>query len=278
MPTPIERLEEVATGPGSAAVWWLGQSGFIVRAAGTTVLLDPFLSPHAGRAYESALRPSEASGVDLVLCSHEHVDHFDGKAAPGIASAAPGAVFVVPTPIVDMVTEVGIGADRAVGIQPDRAVEIHGITIHAVPAMHGVTMEDAYGFGRSLSGGLIRFVGFVLELGELRLYHAGDTIHYDGMAPLLREHAIDVAMLPINGRDPEREARDIVGNLSAREAAWLAAEVGAGILIPMHHDLFPHNRGYPEHVVQSVREEHPGPAVLVPERDTPFVLTGVRAP
>ncbi len=276
MPTPIQRLQDVPTGAGSAAVWWLGQSGFIVHVAGTTMLLDPFLAPHEGRAYQSALLPDEASGVDLILCSHEHIDHFDAESAPAIATASPNAVFVVPTPIVDMVTEVGVAPDRVIGVQPDGVVDVHGASIRAVPAMHGVTMEDAYGFGQALSGGLIRFVGFVVDLGGLRLYHAGDTIHYEGMVPLLRGSEVDVAMLPINGRDPEREARGIVGNLSEREAAWLGAEIGAGVLIPMHHDLFPRNRGYPEHVVESVREEHPGPAVLVPRRDTPFVLTGVR--
>ena len=276
MPTPIERLQQIEIGPASAAVWWLGQSGFIVRGGGATILLDPFLSPHEGRAYESALAPEDAAGVDLVLCSHEHVDHFDADSAPGIAAASPAAVFVVPTPIVDMVTEVVIPADRVVGVQPGETTELRGVTIRPVPAMHGVTMEDAYGFGEALSGGLIRFVGFVVDLGGLRLYHAGDTIHYEGMVPTLRELAVDVAMLPVNGRDPERESRDIVGNLSEREAAWLAAEIEAHVLIPMHHDLFPYNRGHPEHVVQSARDEHPGASVLVPHRDRPFVLSAVR--
>jgi L-ascorbate metabolism protein UlaG (beta-lactamase superfamily) len=276
MPSPLERLCEVDIRPGTVAVCWLGQAGFIVRGNGGTALLDPFLAPHEGRLYESALTPTDATGIDVVLCSHEHVDHFDAASAPAIAKASPGAVFVVPTPIVDMVTEVGVSADRVVGLQPGGTAEIAGLSIRAVPAMHGVTMEDAYGFGEDLSGGLVRFLGYVVETAGLRLYHAGDTIHYDGMQTRLRELAVDVAMLPINGRDPEREARGIVGNLSEREAAWLAAEIGAGIVIPMHHDLFAGNRGYPEHLVQSAREDHPGAAVLVPQRDTPFVLAAGR--
>jgi L-ascorbate metabolism protein UlaG (beta-lactamase superfamily) len=275
--TPLDRIREVPTGPARLALCWLGQAGFIVRGSDTTALIDPFLAPHDGRLYESGLPPAAATGVDVVLCTHEHVDHFDADSAPAITTASPGAVFVVPSPIADMVAEAGVPPERVLGVQPGDPVEVGGLRVRAVPAMHGVTMEDAYGFGESLSAGQVRFVGYVVELEGVRLYHAGDTIHYDGMQARLRELAPDVAMLPINGRDPEREARGIVGNLSEREAAWLAGEIGAGLLIPMHHDLFARNRGYPAHVVESVERDHPGTAVLVPVRDEPFVVAPARS-
>ena len=177
----LDQLRELPTGPGRLAALWLGQSGFALSGgAGEVALVDPFLSPHEGRRYESGLAASAAAGLDLVLCSHEHLDHFDAEAAPMIARSSPGAVFVVPTPIVDMVTEVGIAADRVVGMQPGESLELAGFRISAVAARHGVTPEDAYDFGEKLSGGLVRFLGFVLESGGVRLYHAGDTIHYEG--------------------------------------------------------------------------------------------------
>lgn len=275
--TPLERLNELTPPAGSVGLAWIGQSGFVVRGAGATALVDPFLSPYEGRRYESSVVPEATGGVDLVLCTHEHVDHFDAASAPAIARTSPQAVFVVPTPIVDMVTEVGIAPDRVVGLQPGHPSTIADVAVQAVPAMHGVTMADAYGFGEELSDGLIRFLGYVFDIGGVRLYHAGDTIHYTGMQDRLRELAIDVAMLPINGRDPEREARDIVGNLSEREAAWLAGEIGAEVLLPMHYDLFSHNRGYPAHVVESVERDHLPTAVLVPARDVPFVFATARS-
>src|SRR5439155_16792223 len=101
--TPLDRIKEIQPGAGRIALCWLGQAGFIVRGSGATALIDPFLAPYEGRLYESALPPAAAAGVDLVLCTHEHVDHFDADSAPAIAQASPGAVFVVPSPIVDMV-------------------------------------------------------------------------------------------------------------------------------------------------------------------------------
>lgn len=268
---PLARLRDLQVPEGGAALCWLGQSGFILRARGATALLDPFLSPYEGRRYESALAAHRAEGVDVVLCSHEHLDHFDAVSAPAIAAASPQAVFVVPSPIVDMVTEVGIPADRVLGMQPGETLEVGGLRIRAVAARHGVTMEDAYGFGEELSGGLVRFLGYVVDAAGVRLYHAGDTIHYPGMEDTLRELRIDLAMLPINGRDPEREARGIVGNLTEREAAWLAREIGAGVLVPMHHDLFPHNLGDPAHLVAWAGREEPEVPVLLPRRDHPVV-------
>jgi L-ascorbate 6-phosphate lactonase len=110
----------------------------------------------------------------------------------------------------------------------------------------------------------VRFLGYVLAIGGLRVYHA-DTIHYAGMEATLADASVDVALLPINGRDPEREA------------AWLAGALGAELVIPMHHDLFPRNRGYPARLVESVERDYPGVHVLVPTREAPFVLRSAGA-
>ena len=272
MTTPLDRLRQVPPGQGRAALSWFGQAGFAVSANDRIALIDPFFSPHEARLYEASMPPSSATGVDVVICTHEHLDHFDAEAAPAIAAASPGAVFVVPAPIVDQVTEVGIAGDRVLGVQPGEVHEVGGFTVGAVPACHAVTMGDAYGFGEALSGGLVRFLGYVVDAAGVRLYHAGDTIHFDGMETTVRSFAPDVALLPVNGRHAEREARGIPGNLNEREAAWLAAEIGADTLIPMHHDMFRGNLGSAAAVVEAAEQEARSMSVLVPPRDEPFVV------
>ena len=271
--TSIDRLTNLRLNDGQAALSWFGQASFAARGGGITVLLDPFLSPYDGRLHDSPLAPDECVGIDVVFCSHEHVDHLDVPSIEPIATASPGAVFVVPSPIVDMVTEAGVPSDRVVGMQPGGSMEIGDLTVRAVPACHGVTMDDAYGFGEDLSGGLVRFLGFVIDLGGVRIYHAGDTIHFDGMEETLAPLEIDVALLPINGRDAERERRGIVGNLDHREAAWLGSRIDAGLLVPMHYDLFARNLGFPGALVETAGREFPDVPVLVPARDRPFVCT-----
>jgi L-ascorbate 6-phosphate lactonase len=268
-------LADIRLPDGSVALWWFGQAGFTLRAGAATVLLDPFISPYKGRLVPPPFLPRQAGGVDLVLCSHEHLDHLDTDGLPGIAAASPGARFVVPRPIVDQVVGLGVAAERVLGAQPGEPLQLGAVTVHPVPACHGINVADAYSFGQELSGGLYRYLGFVVDAGGVRVYHAGDTIAYEGMADRLRALRPQVALLPINGRDAAREADNIVGNMDHREAAHLAAAIGAELLVPMHHDLFAENLGYPAHLVDVVEREHPGLPVLVPGRQRPFVWSSV---
>ena len=68
-------------------------------------------------------------------------------------------------------------------------------------------VTDAYSHGLPGDGDGVRYLGYVLDTPDGRVYHAGDTLRWDGQAELLRRHRVDLALLPINGRDAEREAR-----------------------------------------------------------------------
>jgi L-ascorbate metabolism protein UlaG (beta-lactamase superfamily) len=58
------------------------------------------------------------------------------------------------------------------------------------------------------------------------------------MVEILKPFKIDLALLPINGNDPSRK---VAGNLDAKEAAQLAKDIGARIVIPCHYDMFTFN-------------------------------------
>ena len=270
--SPTVALRALDLAPGTIALWWLGQAGFAVRAGGLVILLDPFLAPMP----ERVSAPEDAVGVDLVACSHEHYDHLDLASLPRVARASPDARFVVPRPLVDAVAAAGVPRERLIGAQPDERIRLDGVTLHPVPARHGVGMADAYTFGRELSGGLYRYLGYVLDDGVARVYHAGDTIVYDGQAERLRALRADVALLPINGRDHFREAAGVVGNMDHREAARLADDAGVDVLVPMHYDTFPQNLGFPAHLVDVVRRHHPSVSVLIPSRDRPVLYAKAR--
>ena len=85
-----------------------------------------------------------------------------------------------------------------VGLAIGEHVDVGPFRIEAVPAAHEALDPQ--------------FVGYVVRCGPWTLYHSGDTVRYEGMADVLRPHAVDVALLPINGRAPERR---VAGNLDA---------------------------------------------------------------
>lgn len=258
---------------GQVALWWLGQSGFGLRGNAANLLVDPFIADHPDRLFPPPFRPDQVGGLDAVAVTHDHLDHLDEESLPGLAEASPDARFVVPEPLVERVAELGIPAERVDGVQPERPLELNGLTIHAVPASHGDDLNDGYGFGLERSDGLYRYLGYVFDLGGVHVYHAGDTIPYEGMEKRLRDLRVDVALLPINGRDAHREELGIVGNLDEEEAANLAAAIGADLLVPMHYDMFAANPGSPEKLVGLARRKHPDLQVLIASRARRFVYT-----
>jgi L-ascorbate metabolism protein UlaG (beta-lactamase superfamily) len=129
-------------------------------------------------------------------------------------------------------------SDECILVPTDDTPQTFGpLTFTAIPAAH-------YGLDRDAEGGF-QYLGYILRLNGVTLYHAGDTILYDGLVERLQKHAIDIACLPVNGRDGWRERRGMIGNLDGREAAELAAATSADVLIPMHNDMFAANHVSP---------------------------------
>jgi L-ascorbate metabolism protein UlaG (beta-lactamase superfamily) len=79
------------------------------------------------------------------------------------------------------------------------------------------------------------------------------------MAEKLRPFAVDVALLPINSRAPERR---VAGNLSGPEAAQLAHDIGAKLAIPCHFEMFEFNTATPDAFVEACRRLGQGFRIL----------------
>jgi L-ascorbate metabolism protein UlaG (beta-lactamase superfamily) len=258
------------TDQSGVTLTWLGQAGFLLRSAEATVLVDAFLSDLPGRRTPPPVHPSELTDVDVILCSHEHIDHLDGPTVVAVAEASPNARVVVPAPVFDQVVGHGVSADRVFpAVAGEPAVGL-AVPMWPIPAQHGVEVTDAYNFGHSRSNGGTRYLGYVVELAGVRIYHAGDTLWWPGLEQTLRDLAVRVMLLPINGRDPVREAANLVGNMDHREAALLADAVGADLLVPMHWEMFAGNRGYPDHLVAIVERLDLDVAVMIPRVGRPF--------
>jgi len=231
-------LADVRRADAGLHLWWIGQSGFLVAYDGRHLLMDPYLSDALTRKYantdkphvrmtERVIDPARLGFVDVVTASHAHTDHLDADTL----RALPNARLVAPAAHRDLAAE---RAGRApLAIDDGDTVTVAAFTITAVPAAHEAIERD--GEGRMLH------LGYVVRCGPHAIYHAGDTVRYAGMAE--RIGRVDVALLPINGRAPERR---VAGNMDGAEAAALAHEIGAGMAVPMHFEMFAFNTEPPD--------------------------------
>jgi L-ascorbate metabolism protein UlaG (beta-lactamase superfamily) len=179
---------------------------------------------------EHPVAPAELTGVDLVLCSHKHTDHMDPETLNPLVGANPGAAVGVPEALVHHAEKMGLPSRRLFGLDDGWTCERAGFRVRALPSAHEGLDRDSV--GRHL------YLGFVIEADGVRLYHSGDGVVYEGLAEDLGSEPLDVAFLPINGRDP---ARGVPGNMTAAEAVDLAGLVRPRWVVPHHYDMFTFN-------------------------------------
>lgn len=245
-----ERIAARTIPAGAVGVWWLGQASLVLKLAGRTIYVDPYLGPSAQRLMPPAFTPEQVTDADLVLLTHDHLDHIDPATLPGIALASPGARFVTPHPTVERVAEL-IGDDaRIVAATAGAALDLGGLTLTPIAAKHEEFDEDpARGFP---------YLGYVIQAEGLTIYNAGDTIPYPGLVESLQGFAIDLAFIPINGRDFFRTSVGTIGNCDYREAAELAALLAVDTVVPVHYGMFAGNTVPPGHFVSYLTERAPG--------------------
>jgi L-ascorbate metabolism protein UlaG (beta-lactamase superfamily) len=241
--------------PGNGFVmWWLGQSGFLVKSAFGRVLFDPYLSDSLTAKYEQtdkphvrvtalAIPPNKLRSIDVVTSSHNHTDHLDAETLTAVLATNPAAALVIPEANRAFVAErLGCDAGLPLGLTDGQSIAIGRIVVHAVPAAHNEIERDANGAGR--------YLGYIVSIGGMNIYHSGDTLCYPQMADWLRPFSVDVAFLPINGNRPERR---VAGNMFGDEAAQLAHDIGARLAIPCHYDMFAFNTEPPDLFVATCR-------------------------
>lgn len=147
--------------------------------------------------------------ADFVLLTHNHGDHQSVAVLNRLRKA--GTVFVSSPPGVPQLQQNFAGAVIH-AVTPGARLELAGITIETVP-MYNVVKNN---HPRALN-----YVGYVLNIGGVRLYHAGDTERF----PEMKTFSADVVMLPLG---------QVFTMNTVQEAVDAAVDLKARIAIPIH--------------------------------------------
>ncbi|MBQ9062227.1 MAG: MBL fold metallo-hydrolase [Eubacterium sp.] len=232
-------VRNTETPSGTAAMWWLGQMGLLVKIGDVVLCIDYYAAPSPKRQILPPVPVTEMQFVDLFLGTHDHIDHIDHPSWKIWADTCPDAQFIIPELHRQTLLDEGFDNSRLTGLNEGLSFTYNGVTVHAIAAAHEFLNQDA-------ATGLYPCLQYIIEGNGIRLYHAGDTLRYDGMRAKLQAFGhIDAAILPINGRDAKRYRRNTIGNMTFQEAVDLAGELQPGVVIPGHWDMFAHNSADP---------------------------------
>lgn len=234
-------------------VAWLGHATVLIELDGVRVLTDPVLRrrlAHLGRA--EAVADAALPPLDLVLVSHVHYDHLDRPSLRRLGRRA--ARVAVPAGAARLVRGTGVG--EVVELAEGAELEVGAVRVRATHAEHAAA--------RRMLARNVPSLGFVVE-GSRRVYFAGDTDLFDGMADLAGG-GLDVALLPVAGWGPRLPP----GHLDPAGAAEAARRLRPRVAIPIHWGTLkplyrrtPYSGDAPERFAAHVREVAPDVEVRV---------------
>ncbi|HEY1793012.1 MAG TPA: MBL fold metallo-hydrolase [Opitutaceae bacterium] len=232
---PVEQRRPPAPpgGPGLVATW-VGQSTFLLQAAGLAVLTDPVFSGKAGPLGRlgpaRAARPGVAFGalprVDAVLLSHDHCD------LPTLRRLSERDNPLVVAPVGHAGLLASAGVRRVQELDWWEAAAFKGAEATLVPARHWCRR-------RPFATNVRLWGGFILRMGGRMAYFAGDTGYDDRLFLEVsrRFGPVDLALLPIGAYEPRWFMRD--AHMNPPEAVRAHRELGARRSLAMHWGTFP---------------------------------------
>ncbi|MFO0749228.1 MAG: MBL fold metallo-hydrolase [Myxococcota bacterium] len=241
-PRDLEHASSTWQGPAGLAIRWLGTAGFELRAAGTTLLIDPYLTRVGlGRFLTRRLVPDEARisayvpEADAVLVGHSHFDHV--MDVPSIARRT-GAHVYGSASTANLMQAMGLPTAQVTAFAPARKTtfEVGPFRVTAVPSEHS---RFALGKHVPYAGDIpctceVKLKGSQYRCGDVFSFlveHAGYRIYHMGSANLVEDaipteaKGADLLLLCIAARfATERFVPRVLGALSPAR------------VMPMHYD------------------------------------------
>ena len=174
---------------------WLGHDGFQIKANGKNIYIDPF-------------KIGQDEHADMILITHSHYDHCSVEDIMKI-STNETTIFITA----DAQSKLPDFPGKVVIAEPNRAYKKDDIVIRAVPA---------YNTDKMFHPRENDWLGYIIETGNERIYHSGDT---DLIPEMKNLGEIDYAMLPVSGTYV----------MDAQQAAKAAEIIKPKVAIPMHY-------------------------------------------
>jgi len=232
---------------------WLGQSGYLLEGGGVRLAIDPYLSDAVERAQGlKRLVPPPCTvaelAPDVLLITHDHLDHFDPDTVPAVMDAFPACRLAGPASVRTHGARIGLADARLVPLDAGQSVRLGGVVVTATPARHSDPAA----------------VGLLVRAADVLLWFSGDTLYDPGLAgDVLRlgGRPPDAVFVCMNGR---------LGNMGIDDAVRLLAELRPALAVPSHYGMFAENTADPAQFAAACARAGLRSAVLDAGRPCPF--------
>ncbi len=246
----VKRIQETRPTPGSLAIFWLGQAGFAFKTpAGKIVYTDPYFTdyvqrvlPEYGLAFKRVmpkLVEADEADADYIVSTHAHQDHLDVDALPALLKN-PRIQFYGSPDCRPLYLESGVPESRFTIYHKGETFDLGDFTLTGVYADHGAATPDA--------------LGVLFNFGGIKVWQVGDTAYRPDMWQDMFNENVDIILPPINGA---------FGNLNGTEAAGLAHDAHAKVVIPCHYWMFAQHLGSPLEFLDACKQLAPEVQVML---------------
>jgi L-ascorbate metabolism protein UlaG (beta-lactamase superfamily) len=186
---------------------WTGHAGFKITYENLKIYIDP---------YKLSKKHENVSDADIVLITHNHFDHLSIEDLKNIVKET--TIVVSAQECLSQLKSLNM--KESIGIDPRNSVKVNDLKVETVPA---------YNVDKEFHPKNDKKIGFIIEFGNDRLYHIGDS----DMIPEMKDANSTVALVPVSGTYV----------MTAEEAAKAINElINPKIAIPMHYGTIVGNK------------------------------------
>jgi len=240
-------LGEIRSHHQGLAVWWMGNSGWLIKSDNLLIGTDLDLEP-GGKLAPPPLAAQDLAGeLDLAFVTHHHGDHCN---LPTIRVLAQGSrcTFVLPQPCLRQVAALAISKDRIVVPEPLQPFEIKGVRVEPVHAIHGnqdfTVLTREPGFVDAIAHNC----GYVFNLNGKRFFEPGDSV--------LTEEHLNLKNIDVLFVSPT------IHNMFTDRSMMLINRLEPGYIFPQHFGTYRvtddnsfWTRGYPDELKLRLSQE-----------------------
>lgn len=202
---------------------WLGHSGFFIKNS-KSIYIDPYNIKE------------DSEKADIILLTHSHYDHCSFADMEKIVQE--GTKIIAPADCQSKITRFEVPIKIEI-IEPGQEIDLGEIKISALPA---------YNIDKHFHPKDEGWVGYLVKMNRILIYHAGDTDVIPEMQKLTGHNKTGnefVALLPVGGRF----------TMTVEEAVESAKIIKPTLAIPIHWGSIIGSESDAKEFVEICREE-----------------------